>query len=239
MIVWGQKEVSEAKWIRRDGTIYSGPYCLEPEGYFTNISNGTSLSTIKALTFDRSLSPYIISLSGTGFTGIPDCSGNNKVVTAYPFIYSRAGVLLKNGIEFAYHTGDAAVDDSAIQFIDVPDTLNYASSVELNNILRTKDFDLTPNSSLIFSNYYYVLNREAADSLLPEGESVTFQVELVNSVSGNIEGTFDKITYDKQNLDDYENISYQIDCSGITEGSYFLRLVTSTIGTAEYYLINL
>lgn len=49
VITWGQKDGTESLWVRRDGAAYSGPYCLQPEGYSTNISNGTSLSTIKAL----------------------------------------------------------------------------------------------------------------------------------------------------------------------------------------------
>ncbi len=237
VIAWGQKDGTDAQWVRRVGTTYYGPYCLEPEGYSTNISNGTSLSNIRALTFDNADLPYIINPSGTGFTGTPDCGGEEKVVTTYPFTFSRAGVILKKGIEFAYHTGDVVLDDSAVQFIEVPDTLTFGNSDELNQILKTKDFPLNSNSSLVFSNYYYVLNKEFADSLTTE-ESVSYRVELVNSASGNVAGAFDNIVYNKQNLDDYENISYQIDCSGIAEGNYFFRLVTSVTGEAEYNLVN-
>ena len=114
----------------------------------------------------------------------------------------------------------------------------YNSATGLNQALRTVDFPLISNSELMFSNCYYVLNKELADSLLPEDETVTFKVELVSSVTGNVEGTFDNIIYDKDNLDDYENISYQLDCSGITEGNYYFRLVTTVTGDAEYSLVN-
>ena len=97
----------------------------------------------------------------------------------------------------------------------------YNSATGLNQALRTVDFPLISNSELMFSNCYYVLNKELADSLLSEDETVGFKVELVSSVTGNVEGTFDNIIYDKDNLDDYENISYQLDCSGITEGNYY------------------
>ncbi len=239
VITWGQKDGTESRWIKRiaDNDTYYGPYCLNPAGYYTNISNGSTLSDLKAFSFDNESAPYIINPSTTAFTSVPDCGGETKAVTTYPFTYARAGVLIKKGIKFAFHTGDVVVSDSAIKFISVPDTNLYQSAEQLNQVLRTIDFPLSSHSTLIFSNYYYVLNKDLADTL-NNGETVTFRVELVNSSSGNIVGTFDNVLYDKTNLDDYENISYQVDCSGITEGDYFFRLVTSANGDAEYNLLN-
>jgi hypothetical protein len=238
VIAWTQKNGTESKWIRRDGTTYYGVYCIDPIGYAVNISNGTSLSNLKAISFDKESLPYVINKSGAIFSQATDCGGQGKVVVTYPFTFSRAGVILKNGIEFAYYTGDVVLDDSAVQFINIPDTLAFGTSSELNQVLRTVDFPLSSVSDLMFSNCYYVLNKELADSLMPENESVGFRVELVNSSTGNIAGTFDNIVYDKNNLDDYENISYQLDCSGISEGNYFFRLVTFVDGNAEYGLVN-
>ncbi len=237
VITWGQKGGTESRWVTRINDVYSVSYCLTPAGYNTNISNGPSLSDLKAFSFDIESAPYVINPSGTGFNGVPDCGGETKAVTTFPFTYSRAGVILKNGIEFAFHTGDVVVADSAVKFINIPDTNLYLSAQQLNQVLRTEDFSLNSNSSLIFSNYYYVLNKDYADSL-NSGETIGFRVELVNSSSGAVVGTFDNVLYNKTNLNDYENKSYQIDCSGITEGDYFFRLVTSVTGEAEFNLLN-
>ncbi|MEB2295533.1 MAG: T9SS type A sorting domain-containing protein, partial [Ignavibacteria bacterium] len=56
--------------------------------------------------------------------------------------------------------------------------------------------------------------------------------------SGQVIGTFDNITYTKEYLDKYANVSYQVDCSNIASGNYFLRLVTTVEGEAEYHLGN-
>ncbi|MEB2296458.1 MAG: T9SS type A sorting domain-containing protein, partial [Ignavibacteria bacterium] len=56
--------------------------------------------------------------------------------------------------------------------------------------------------------------------------------------SGQVIGTFDNITYTKEYLDKYANVSYQVDCSNIASGNYFLRLVTTVAGEAEYHLGN-
>ncbi len=49
-------------------------------------------------------------------------------------------------------------------------------------------------------------------------------------------GVFDEITYNKNNLEKYENISYEINCSDILQGSYYLRLVSEVSGEAEFNL---
>ena len=66
-----------------------------------------------------------------------------------------------------------------------------------------------------------------------------FKVELVNAITDQVAGTFDNITYNKNNLEKYANMDYSVDCSGIVPGEYYLRLVTSVIGNADYTLVNL
>ena len=60
-----------------------------------------------------------------------------------------------------------------------------------------------------------MLNQEEADSLLTEADAVSFKVELVNSRTGITAGTFDNITYTKENLEKHNNIGYRVDCSSI------------------------
>ncbi|HSW55392.1 MAG TPA: T9SS type A sorting domain-containing protein, partial [Ignavibacteriaceae bacterium] len=42
----------------------------------------------------------------------------------------------------------------------------------------------------------------------------------------------------KEYLDKYANVSYQVNCSNISPGDYYLRLVTTTEGSSEYFLGN-
>ncbi|MBP9582503.1 MAG: T9SS type A sorting domain-containing protein [Ignavibacterium sp.] len=66
-----------------------------------------------------------------------------------------------------------------------------------------------------------------ASSLLSDQFNVTFKCELVNSATNIVVGTFDNVTYDKNNVSKYDNPSYLVDCSGIESGNYYLRLFTS------------
>ncbi len=40
-------------------------------------------------------------------------------------------------------------------------------------------------------------------------------------------------------MEKYSSINYQVDCSGIEEGEYYLRLVTSVSGSAQYSVSNI
>ena len=62
---------------------------------------------------------------------------------------------------------------------------------------------------------------------------------MVNSVTNNVIGTYDNIIFNQNNLEKYDNVDYQVNCSGITPGDYYLRLVTSVVGEAEYTLADI
>ena len=67
---------------------------------------------------------------------------------------------------------------------------------------------------------------------------MTFRAELVDVNTNSVFGTFDEITYTIYNLEEYDNINYQVDCSEIQAGDYYLRLVTEVEGPAAYNLAN-
>ena len=115
----------------------------------------------------------------------------------------------------------------------------FNSSEELNTASRTENFWLEEGVDFFFSNLYYVLNHELADSVLTEQDQVNFKVELVKSQSGDVVGTFDNITYNKNNLEKYASIHYLVNTSGIQAGEYYLRLVTTVAGDAAYNLSNI
>ena len=180
-----------------------------------------------------------MALSTTDFNEQFSGGGEIGKITEEIFLsYGREGIVHKNGIEFLFNIGDIIVADSIIKFIDQPDTIVYNSAEELNQVVKTESFHLSSNTEFFFTNFYYVLNGELADSALTENDLVNFRAELVNSQTGTVVGTFDNITYTKQQLEKYDNISYQVDCSSISPGYYYLRLVTYAEGEVDYFLGN-
>ncbi len=240
VIAWNETQNTSSKYIRRINTDYDCIRNLGQNGIMPVISNGYSLSEIRSLIFNNNSLPYTIYQSSVDFTH--DCEGGggggdlNKESTDDLITYCRSGNINKKGIEFIFNCGDIIVDDSVVSFIPLPDTVSYRTVLELNSALQTNSFYLGPNSSFRFSNIYYVLFAEKADTILTDNDEVSFKVELVKKLENLVVGTFDQIVYKKNNLYNYDNTSYQVDCSGIIPGEYFLRLVTDVLGAVDLNL---
>ena len=241
IIAWAEDNGSNysSKWIRRTGSGYTDAHSLSTNGKQVQISNGSALVNIGGCVLSTSSTPYDMALTTTAYDQeFSSGEGTNKISDYIDIAYGREGVIAKNGIEFLFDIGDIIVDDSVIKFIDCPDTVAYSSQTELNDLVRTESFELNPGSEFYFTDFYYVLDREEADSLLTEDDIVNFKAELVSEMSGEVVGTFDNITYSREQLDKHSNISYQVDCSSLTAGDYYLRLTTSVQGDADYFLGN-
>jgi hypothetical protein len=243
VIAWSENNGANAKWIKRVGTTYCNLSPLSHTGAVPVVSNATGLENIEVMVLNRSQLPYVIDRCTNNFNIACDYGGGGdtkmgKITDVNSITYGRSGVIIKNGIEFVFNIGDVVNGDSAMNFIPMPDTITWSSDEEINNAVRTDNFQLNQSSSFLFSNYYYVLHKEAADTGLTDLDRVSFRAELVNASTGNVAGVFDEISYDKNNLEKYNNISYQVNCSGIPEGEYYLRLVTSTQGLCSYNLTN-
>lgn len=243
VFVWSQGTSPQSKWIRRDGSSSSNPFSnignLSHSGIENQVTTGTNFDNITAMVFNRQTAPFYFIKSTTNFSQDPIGGGIEKIGTLEQISYGRSGIVSKNGVEFVFNTGDVFVADSSVQFSFVPDTLMFNSEEELNTAARTEDFWLEEGVDFYFSNLYYVIHQELADSVLTEQDQVNFKVELVKESNGEVIGTFDNMTYNKFNLEKYANINYQVNCSGIQSGEYYLRLVTTVAGNAEYNLSNI
>jgi hypothetical protein len=243
VIVWSEGATNPAsKWMKRTGTSYITPQNLSHSGIQTQILPGSDYQYMTAMVFNNNALPYYFIKSTTDFSYTPppqDEGGLSKITDTDTILtYGRSGIVDINSIEFVFNIGDILVGDSIINFIEKPDTLLYSSAEELNQSTRTEDFHLNPNSLFLFTNFYEVVQKANPDTALTENDAVNFKAELVSSTTGNVIGTFDNITYNKNNLNKYASIDYQVDCSGITPGDYYLRLVTTVTGEAKYSLAN-
>ena len=240
-----------SKWQKRDGTTYSNPASLSHNGSWTQAATNGNFILPKALVFNNTSTPYYFITSTTDFTGgnsqeggiSNNSTGNNYLgkITENDTIltFGRSGVASLNDIEFVFEIGDIIVGDSIIKFIQIPDTLAYTSTNELNQHTRTNNFTLNPETNFYFSNIYYVVQKSSPDTALTTTDAVNFKAELVNAATNQIIGTFDNISYNKTNLEKYTSMDYEVDCSGITAGEYYLRLVTDVNGNASYTLANI
>ena len=228
ILTWSENSGTLSKFVKRnsDGT-YGTITSLSHNGKQTLVSNGASFSDMKVMVFNTKTSaPYLLNKCTDNFYqgGGLEKIGETETVG---ISYGRSGVVEKNNIEFLFNIGDVQLDGQSIKFIERIDTLPVANLDELNTTARTESFSLNPQSELIFSNYYYVVNKALASSLLSDQFNVTFKCELVISATNLVVGTFDNVTYSKTNVNEFANPSYLVDCSGIESGNYYLRLFTT------------
>ena len=223
VICWSENNGQRTKWLRRVNDSYSNFSNLSNTGALVNVSNGTSLSNIKAIVFDKSGSPYLVNRATTDFS-----AGMSKISADDEVTYGRTGIVYKDKLEFVFSVEDVILNDKKIDFVSMIDTLPILNIDELNSKTQTNTFSLNQDSQLFFSLYYIVINPKTADSVLSKDEYVNFKLQLVAANNNKVAGTFDDITYNISNVFDYDNLNYQVDCSGIQSGDYYLRLITES-----------
>jgi hypothetical protein len=226
---WSESNGQYSKYVRRRSpTGYDPITSLSTNGIHTLVSNGSELGNIKAMVFNKSTNvPYMLNWCTNDFTYIPDGLGKISEAGIIDIGYGRSGIVEKNGIEFVFNIGDVLLDGETIKFIERADTLPVTSIEELNLSVRTDTLYLSPQIELIFSDYYYVVNSEKADSLLSNDFNINFKCELVKLSTGEVVGEFEEVNYNKSNLEEYGYQGYLVDCSGIEAGDYYLRLTSS------------
>ena len=149
----------------------------------------------------------------------------------------RFGTVMKNEAEFYFGMGDITLDNNLINFKPSIDTLEIISNESLNSYLVSEPFQVNDNSSLTYTVFYGVKDSMEALSNLSNSESVSFKIELIDNSTNEVLGVFDEITQNNQNLVAYENISYQINTSGIGNRTVRLRLtVNENLSVANYSL---
>ena len=234
VIAWSESNGNYTKYVkRRTDTTYDPTVSLSTNGIYALVSNGSTFENLKASVFNTLTSaPYLINNCTNDFSVefLDKINSNGSI----DLTYGRAGVIGKNGIEFLFNIGDVLLDDESIKFIEMNDTLPITSVNQLNEVARTNNFYLNSQSGLMFSNFYYVVNKTLADSLLTNEFSLNFKCELVSASTNNVVGTFDNVTYNKFNVQEYANPSYLIDCNGIEAGDYYLRLFSTVNEDVEF-----
>ncbi len=243
IVSWSENNGQQAKYIKRSNGNFQCASALSSNGIETQLSPASTFSAMKAYVFNNNGNPpYAIVRANNDFNTDVACkrelrkTGNED--DDFEISFGRSGIIVKNDLQFVFNIGDILLNDEPVLFIERNDTLPVNNIEELNSILKTEPFYLDGNSSLIFSNYFYVLNKEYADSLLGDDDIVSFRSELVKVSTGQVAGTFNTVNYSKTNLVANGHRNYEINCSGIDGGMYYFRLASQTEGEVLYFVAN-
>ncbi len=243
IVNWSENNGQQAKFIKRSNGTYQCVSALSSNGIETQLSPASTFSAMKAYVYNNSGNPpYAIVRANNDFSFDVACKRELKKTgnedDDFELTFGRSGIIVKNDLQFVFNIGDIVLNNEPVMFIERNDTLPVNSIEELNSILKTEPFFLDGNSNLLFSNYFYVLNKEYADSLLGDDDIVSFRSELVKVSTGQVVGTYNTVNYKKTNLAANGHRNYEINCSGIEGGMYYFRLTTQTEGEELYFVAN-
>jgi len=181
------------------------------------ISNGPGKSSMYSIVLNTDQSPYDLEKSQS--FGSIQKTNSGLVISA-----GREGVVYKGEGQFYFTLGDITVNDEHINFVEIPDTLAIDSRGVLNSCLVTEPFSLNDNSDFTYGVQYGITDSTAAASTLDDDDFISFKIELIDASTGELIGSFDNVTYTKENLFQYDNISYRVNTEGIDSRTVKLRL---------------
>jgi hypothetical protein len=197
-------------------------------GRDVQVSNGPANTSMYANVFNNLQTPYYFTVSQS--------LGSIQKINGLAFSSGREGVVYKGEGQFYFMVGDVKVDEQVIDFIEIPDTVNINDREALNAYLITEPFVLTDNSNFFYGVQYGITDSTATANTLDNDDYINFKVELADNVTGEVLGLFDNITYTKENLFQYNNISYQVNTQGIGNRTVRLRLSVDDNFSPDYSL---
>lgn len=123
-----------------------------------------------------------------------------------------------------------------IDFEEIPDTININTKELLNTYLISKSFELNNSSDFTYGVQYGISDSTEMTIVLGVDDFINFKVELMDNLTNEILGIFDDITFNKTNLYQYNNLSYQVNTSGIGNRIVKLRLKVDDNFIPDYSL---
>jgi|GEM_PF-5683953 len=204
-------------------------YNLNVTGNALQIAGSGNSTGIDAMDFSNTSLPYYYTS-----TTIPDQPA--KVSAAY-----SAGRMLiaRYDSNYSYFTlGDVSVDGTNITFPIVKNDLDEKKDSTFLKYIDTEPFNLSSNSKFSFTvKFTSAINK--LNNTISGTNNINCMIELVDNSSNNIIGKYNEISYAQNtgNLD--STVSYQINTSGITNGSYKLRMILLAPDSTKFTLADI
>jgi len=150
------------------------------------------------------------------------------------FTSGREGVVSIDSADFYFALGDVNVDAQPIDFIEISDTVPVNNLTALNEYLVSEPINVTDNSSFFYSVQYGINDSLSAAQVMINDRFVNFKVQLVDDNTGEVIGEYDNVTYNSNNIYQYNNVSYQVNTQGIGNRTARLKLVINNNTTSNY-----
>jgi hypothetical protein len=105
----------------------------------------------------------------------------------------------------------------------------------MNEYLKSETFQLSDNSTFLYSVEYGIADSAAALNLLSNSNKyVSFKLQLIDSQTSEVLGSYDEIVFDQSNLPVHTNYCYQVNTQGIGNRNVYLRLIVDNNFNSDY-----
>jgi hypothetical protein len=203
---------------------------LNAQGKDIQMCNGTLITDMEVMAFKSDAQPF--------YFNSDNLSVYAPKINIANIGNGREGVVYKDNAQFYFAIGDIKVDGKPVKFVEMDDTVSFYSNKRLNEFLLSEPFNLSDNSDFTYSVQYGITDSAAAVNVLGKNDFIKFKVELVDEKHENSLGIFDDIKYSKTNVDQHENVTYQVSTKGIGNKTVRLRLVTETNFDSKFSLTD-
>ncbi len=177
-------------------------------GNCVQVANALNKQGMLGLVFDASTSPYSFNKTSNIGSFYPKAGNSGLSVN-----YGRQGLVGKDSLQFYFAIGDIIKDQQHIKFINLPEEFAVNSLESLNYALISEAFVINDGESFVYSVQYGMVGNQYAQ--LSDGKQVNFKVKLIDANTGELLRVFDNVTYSGSNLQNYNNILYQVSVNEI------------------------
>jgi hypothetical protein len=218
--------------LNNNSLSYTGIRNLGINGQYIQLSNGATPGAMHATTLNSSSTPFYFAQSAS----LGSFYGLLKLNDLFNGSEGRRGVVFKDSAEFYFNFGKILVDDEAIGFVNIDDTLSSLSEEVLNQYLVSQPFQLNNNSNFKFSIQYGITDTLSAKSVFNDDDFIAFKLQLIDYATSEIIGEYDNVQYSKTNLVEHNNLDYIVNTSGIGNKTVVLKLKVYTNLQANFAL---
>jgi hypothetical protein len=202
---------------------------LSTTGDDIQINNSVDFYDMYVNSFHKPNLPYYFNLS-------ENLSGGLEKIESFEIYQGREGVISKDTTDFYYAIGDITIDGENVEFVEMPDSIVINDLQLMNEYLVSEPFSVTSTSILTYGVQYGVTDSVSAVTALSDSTEISFRVELVDVQTNEVLGVFDEVTFNSENVFQYDNIGYEVDLSGIGNRTLKLSLVAGTTSECGYSL---
>lgn len=217
-IAYSQQSASNS-WVDKatsGGTVIT----LSTTGRDIQLSNGATPSAMYASAFTPNSLPYFFQTSGN--------LGALPKISPAQLVYGRGGTINDDSLNFYYSFGNLIVDGNVIDFISVPDSVDYDSVANLNKSLVTEPFHINKTSKFVFSEYTGFADSAAAARVLGDSGYIECRADLIDNSTGQTLGTIKDVKLTLLNASGYGSAAYQLNTGVMNDKIVNIRITMNT-----------